>query len=90
MNQLKGKFNFFFNKIYSLYRSINRQIVGQLCGWSNNDTKSVGYDRMTSLIEQEQYEKVAALYIFQMNVNKALDVLNEGLQRGFYFLFYLK
>jgi hypothetical protein len=42
---------------------------------------------MTSLIEQDQYEKVAALYIFQMNINKAIDVLNEGLQRGFYFYF---
>jgi hypothetical protein len=37
---------------------------------------------MASLLEQDQYEKVAALYIFQMNVNRALEVLNEGLQRG--------
>jgi len=66
---------------------INRQIVSQLCGWSNLDTKSVGYDRMTSLIEQDQYEKVAALYIFQMNLNKAIEVLNEGHQRGFLFYF---
>jgi len=42
---------------------------------------------MTSLIEQDQYEKVAALYIFQMNLNKAIEVLNEGHQRGFLFYF---
>ncbi|CAF3659384.1 unnamed protein product [Rotaria sp. Silwood1] len=58
------------------------QIVAQLCGWSNVDSKSGGYDRMALLLEQDEFEKVAALYIFQMNVNRALDVLNEGLQRG--------
>jgi hypothetical protein len=42
---------------------------------------------MTSLGEQGEYEKVAALYIFQMNVNKALQVLNDALQQGFLFLF---
>ncbi|CAF1350017.1 unnamed protein product [Adineta steineri] len=66
----------------TVYESPERQIVSQLCGWSNVDTKSGGYDRMASLLEQDEYEKVAALYIFQMNVNKALEVLNEGLQRG--------
>ena len=49
-----------------------RQIVNQLCGWSTVD----------SLLEQEQYEKLAAIYIFQMNVTKALEILNDGLQRG--------
>jgi len=59
-----------------------RQIVNQLCGWSTVDSKSSGYDRMNSLLEQEQYEKLAAIYIFQMNVTKALEILNDGLQRG--------
>lgn len=69
---------------------MKRQTVAQLCGWSNNDSKSGGYDRMALLLEQEEYEKVAAIYIFQMNVNKALEILNDGLQRGFYlFLFTL-
>ncbi|CAF4536070.1 unnamed protein product, partial [Rotaria sp. Silwood2] len=66
----------------TIYESPERQIVAQLCGWSNVDSKSVGYDRLGLLLEQEEYEKVAALYIFQMNVNRALEVLNEGLQRG--------
>ncbi len=43
---------------------------------------------MASLLEQEEFEKVAALYIFQMNVNRALEVLNEGLQRGFYLKYF--
>jgi hypothetical protein len=42
---------------------------------------------MTSLIEQDEYEKVAAIYIFQMNVNKALETLNDALTRGLLFLF---
>lgn len=42
---------------------------------------------MSSLLEQDQYEKVAAIYIFQMNVNKALEILNDGLQRGIFILF---
>ncbi len=62
-------------------------MVGQLCGWSNVDSKCGGYDRMGSLLEQDEYEKLAALYIFQMNVTRALEVLNEGLQRGFSFCF---
>ncbi|CAF0871962.1 unnamed protein product [Rotaria sp. Silwood1] len=66
----------------TVYESSERQIVAQLCGWSNVDSKSGGYDRMALLLEQDEFEKVAALYIFQMNVNRALDVLNEGLQRG--------
>ncbi|UJR38550.1 hypothetical protein I4U23_031216 [Adineta vaga] len=66
----------------TVYESPERQIVGQLCGWSNIDTKSGGYNRMTSLLEQEEYEKVAAIYVFQMDINRALEVLNEGLQRG--------
>lgn len=37
---------------------------------------------MASLLEQDEFEKVAALYIFQMNINRAVEVLNEGLQRG--------
>ena len=37
---------------------------------------------MASLLEQDEYEKVAAIYIFQMNVTRAMEVLNEGLQRG--------
>jgi hypothetical protein len=40
---------------------------------------------MGSLLEQNEYEKVAAIYIFQMNVNRALEVLNEGVQQGFNF-----
>jgi hypothetical protein len=66
----------------------DRQIVGQLCGWSNVDPKSGGYDRMGSLLEQNEYEKVAAIYIFQMNVNRALDVLNQGYQEGLCFTFH--
>jgi len=66
----------------------DRQIVGQLCGWSNVDPKSGGYDRMGSLLEQNEYEKVAAIYIFQMNVNRALDVLNQGYQEGLCFIFH--
>jgi hypothetical protein len=67
----------------------NRQIVGQSCGWSNIDSKSGEYDRMSTLLEQDEYEKVAAIYIFQMNVNKALEILNDGLQRGLsFFLFF--
>jgi hypothetical protein len=55
--------------------------VAQVCGWSNCDPKS-GCDRMATLIEHDEYEKAAALYIFQMNVDRALQVLNDGLQRG--------
>lgn len=42
---------------------------------------------MALLLEQGEYEKVAALYIFQMNVNRALEILNEGL-RGFYYILF--
>ncbi|CAF4004965.1 unnamed protein product [Rotaria magnacalcarata] len=66
----------------TVFESSKTQTVAQLCGWSNVDSKSVGYDRMTLLLEQDEYEKVAALYVFQMNVNRALEILNEGLQRG--------
>ncbi|CAF0964213.1 unnamed protein product [Adineta ricciae] len=66
----------------TIFDSPERQIVGQLCGWSNIDSKSGGYDRMASLLEQDEYEKAAAIYIFQMNVTRAMEVLNEGLQRG--------
>jgi hypothetical protein len=61
-------------------------MVSQSCGWSNVDSKSVVYDRMSSLIEQDEYEKVAAIYIFQMNVTRALEVLNEALRQGFFFV----
>lgn len=69
-------------------------MVGQLCGWSNIDPKSGGYDRMNTLLEEDEYEKVAAIYIFQMNVTRALEVLNQGLQQGLsnekIFLLFLK
>lgn len=68
-----------------------RQIISQLCGWSNVDPKSAGYDRIASLLEEDEYEKVAALYIFQMNVIRALEILHEALQRGsFSFLLFRK
>lgn len=66
----------------TVYESTERQIVNQLCGWTNIDSKSSNYDRMNSLLEQEQYEKLAAIYIFQMNVTKALEILSDGLHRG--------
>lgn len=59
-------------------------MVGQLCGWSNIDPKSGSYDRMNTLLEEDEYEKVAAIYIFQMNVTRALEVLNQGLQQGLF------
>jgi hypothetical protein len=62
-------------------------MVSQSCGWSNVDSKSVVYDRMSSLIEQDEYEKVAAIYIFQMNSTRALEVLNEALRQGFCLFF---
>ena len=71
----------FFKKKKSIFY-FHRQIASQLCGWSNVDPKTGGYDRMASLLEQNEYEKVAAIYIFQMNVTRALEVLNEGIQQG--------
>ena len=85
MIQLKGSIHRFINLKESQFCFIfDRQIVSQICGWSNVDPKTGGYDRMASLLEQNEYEKVAAIYIFQMNVTRALEVLNEGIQQGFF------
>ena len=37
---------------------------------------------MKCLLEDEEYEKAAAICIFQLNVSRALEVLNEGLQQA--------
>ncbi|CAF4303351.1 unnamed protein product [Rotaria socialis] len=37
---------------------------------------------MHLLLEHYEEEKVAALYIFQICVNRALKILNDGLSRG--------
>ena len=66
--------------------SLRRQSVVQLCGWTNVDGKGVLYDRLGSLIERDEYEKVAAIYIFQMNVTRALEVLHDGHKRGAFLL----
>lgn len=59
-----------------------RQMASQTCGWINSDPKSNGYDRINSLLEENQYEKAAAIHVFQMNINRALDVLTRGYEQG--------
>ena len=49
----------------------------QLCGWT-----STSGDRIKSLVEDEEYEKAASICLFEMNVSRALEVLNEGLQQA--------
>ncbi|CAF1264064.1 unnamed protein product, partial [Didymodactylos carnosus] len=69
-----------------IYESVERSTAIQLCGWDSliiNDTDHQRHsDKIKSLLEIGQYGKAAALYIFQMNLDKAIQVLNEGLSKG--------
>ena len=82
MSQLKGQFVIIDDHRNERSFPLRRQNVIQLCGWTSVDGKGVLYDRLGSLIERDEYEKVAAIYIFQMNVTRALEVLHDGHKRG--------
>lgn len=77
MNQQKGLFRRRQVPIDSSSSSPCRQNVLQLCGWTTTTN-----DRVKCLLEDEEYEKAAAICIFQLNVSRALEVLNEGLQQA--------
>jgi len=73
----------------TVFDSSERQCVLQLCGWNSIDNRSnhstgnsLVYDRINSLIEQDQYEKAASIAILQMNLTRALEILKMGINEG--------
>lgn len=55
-----------------------RILALQLCGWIKKGTDADVGPFLNSLVQEEEWERAAAVALFNLDIRRAIQILNEG------------